>query len=93
VPLQRELLSSAIGSLTVGGVVAYVTCSPLAAETVEVVRAVLAEHPDAEVLDTATVLSTVAPSLSNAGRGSAVQLYPHRHHTDAMFIQLIRRTR
>ncbi len=93
VPLQRELLSSAIGSLTVGGVVAYVTCSPLAAETVEVVDAVLTEHSDAEILDTATVLSTVAPSLSNAGRGSAVQLYPHRHHTDAMFIQLIRRTR
>ena len=93
VPLQRELLSGAIGSLTVGGVVAYVTCSPLAAETTEVVAASLAEHPEAETVDTATILTTVAPSILNAQRGSAVQLYPHRHHTDAMFIQLIRRTR
>jgi len=93
VPLQRELLSAAIGSLTVGGVVAYVTCSPLAAETVDIITAVLSEHPEAQTIDTATILSTVAPSLTNAERGSAVQLYPHRHHTDAMFIQLIRRTR
>ena len=93
VPLQRELLSAAIGSLTVGGVVAYVTCSPLAAETVDIITAVLSEHPEAQTLDPATILSTVAPSLTNAERGSAVQLYPHRHHTDAMFIQLIRRTR
>jgi 16S rRNA (cytosine967-C5)-methyltransferase len=93
VPLQRELLVAAIGSLTIGGVVAYVTCSPLAAETVDVVTAVLAERPDADALDTSTILSAVVPSLVNAQRGRAVQLYPHRHHTDAMFIQLIRRTR
>ncbi len=93
VPLQRELLSGAIGSLTIGGVVAYVTCSPLTAETVDVVDAVLAQHPEADTVDTATVLETVAPSIVDVKRGSAVQLYPHRHHTDAMFIQLIRRTR
>lgn len=91
VPLQRELLSAAVGSLKVGGVVAYVTCSPLIEETVDVVDAVLALHPDVEALDTAAILSAVAPGLSNIARGSAVQLYPHRHHTDAMFIQLLRR--
>jgi 16S rRNA (cytosine967-C5)-methyltransferase len=73
--------------------VAYVTCSPLAEETVDVVTTALAECPDAEALDTSTILSAVVPSLLNAQRGRAVQLYPHRHHTDAMFIQLIRRTR
>jgi 16S rRNA (cytosine967-C5)-methyltransferase len=93
VPLQRELLSAALGSLTVGGVVAYVTCSPLTAETVDVVDAVLAEHPEAEVIDTAAILVSIAPQLTDATRGTAVQLYPHRHDTDAMFIQLIRRTR
>jgi len=92
VPLQRELLSAALGSLTVGGVVAYVTCSPLTAETVDVVDAVLAEHPEAEVIDTAAILVSIAPQLTDATRGTAVQLYPHRHDTDAMFIQLIRRT-
>lgn len=93
VPLQRELLAAALGSLTVGGVVAYVTCSPLTEETVNVVDSVLAEHPEAEALDTVATLGSVAPQLSNATRGTAVQLYPHRHDTDAMFIQLIRRTR
>jgi 16S rRNA (cytosine967-C5)-methyltransferase len=93
VPLQRALLSAAIGSLTVGGVVAYVTCSPLTAETVNVVDAVLAEHPESEALDTAATLGSVAPQKTDVKRGPAVQLYPHRHDTDAMFIQLIRRTR
>ncbi len=93
VPLQRELLSAALGSLAVGGVVAYVTCSPLAAETVDVVDAVLSAHPEAEALDTAEILGSIAPQLTEATRGTAVQLYPHRHDTDAMFIQLIRRTR
>lgn len=93
VPLQRELLSAAIGSLTVGGVVAYVTCSPLTEETVGVVDAVLASHPDVEALDTVAALSVVAPTITDIARGSAAQLYPHRHHTDAMFIQLLRRKR
>lgn len=92
-PLQSELLSGAIDALTVGGVVAYVTCSPLTSETEDVVRAVLDKHPEAEAMDTSEVLSRIAPTLTDACRGTAVQLYPHRHHTDAMFIQLIRRTR
>lgn len=89
--LQGELLAAAIGAVAVGGVVAYVTCSPLTAETVDVVERVLSEHPEAEALDTAAVMTTIAPRLVNAQRGTAVQLYPHRHHTDAMFVQLIRR--
>lgn len=93
VPLQKELLEAAISALRVDGVVAYVTCSPLSSETVDVVDAVLADHPEVEALDTEAILRTLAPNLSDSARGTAVQLYPHRHHTDAMFIQLIRRTR
>lgn len=93
VPLQRELLSAALTSVVVGGIVAYVTCSPLTEETVDVVGAVLADHPEVEMLDTPAIVHTVAPRLSEASRGNAVQLYPHRHGTDAMFIQLLRRTR
>lgn len=93
VSLQRELLSAALGAVNVGGIVAYVTCSPLTAETVEVVEWVLSQHPEAETLDTVAVMTQIAPSLADARRGTAVQLYPHRHHTDAMFVQLIRRTR
>ena len=93
VTVQRELLSAALGAVVVGGVVAYVTCSPLTAETVDVVRWVLSHNSDAEAIDTVAVMTRIAPSLTGAARGTAVQLYPHRHHTDAMFVQLIRRTR
>jgi 16S rRNA (cytosine967-C5)-methyltransferase len=93
VTVQRELLSAALGAVVVGGVVAYVTCSPLTAETVDVVRWVLSYNSDAEAIDTVAVMTRIAPSLTGAARGTAVQLYPHRHHTDAMFVQLIRRTR
>ena len=93
VPLQRSLLSAALGAVRVGGHVAYVTCSPHPAETTEVIDAVLAEHPEAERIDTAPIIEKIAPGLADARRGTAAQLYPHRHDTDAMFIQLIRRTR
>jgi len=93
VPLQRSLLTAALDAVAVGGHVAYVTCSPHSAETTEVIDAVLAEHPEAKRVDTASVLERIAPSLEDMRRGTAVQLYPHRHDTDAMFIQMIRRTR
>ncbi|HHV22814.1 MAG TPA: RsmB/NOP family class I SAM-dependent RNA methyltransferase [Propionibacterium sp.] len=48
IPLQRQLLSSALDSARPGGVVAYVTCSPHRSETVEVVEDVLAERHDVE---------------------------------------------
>lgn len=92
VTIQRELLEAALDALVVGGVVAYVTCSPLTAETVEVVDWAMARHSDCELVDTESILRSVAPTLQDSRRGTAVQLYPHRHHTDAMFIQLIRRT-
>ncbi|WP_051215257.1 RsmB/NOP family class I SAM-dependent RNA methyltransferase [Granulicoccus phenolivorans] len=46
VPLQRALLRAALDAAAPGGVVAYVTCSPVAAETTEVVEHVLAERPE-----------------------------------------------
>ena len=47
VPLQKALLSSALDSVRPGGVVLYATCSPVLAETSEVVSAVLAARDDA----------------------------------------------
>ncbi|MBC9225217.1 rRNA cytosine-C5-methyltransferase [Aeromicrobium sp. 636] len=46
VTLQRELLGRAVDLVRPGGVVGYATCSPLLAETREVVDAVLADRPD-----------------------------------------------
>ncbi len=84
VPLQHELLASAIAAALPGGVIAYVTCSPHRRETVEVVEAA----EGIELLDAPAVL----PQLADAARGPYLQLWPHRHGTDAMFLALMRRT-
>lgn len=91
--LQRELLASALEATRVGGVVAYVTCSPHVAETRVVVEDALRRRKDVELLDAAAVVREVAahepPGL---GDGPLVQLWPHAHGTDAMFLALLRRT-
>ncbi|MEV6283646.1 transcription antitermination factor NusB [Kribbella sp. NPDC051770] len=87
-PLQEALLAAAITSVRPGGVVAYVTCSPHPSETRGVVDAVLARRPDA-VLEDARALFPGVPSL---GDGPDVQLWPHLHGTDAMYLALIRRS-
>lgn len=85
--LQLRLLDSAITSVRSGGVVAYVTCSPHAAETRSVVDSVLGERGDASLLDARPLF----PGLPSLGEGPDVQLWPHRHGTDAMYLALIRR--
>ena len=85
-PLQRGLLSAALRSTRPGGLVAYVTCSPHLAETVEVVTAVLRTLGDVQVLDARPAFADI-PHL---GEGPFVQLWPHRHGTDAMFCALLR---
>ena len=90
--LQRELLAGALDAARVGGVVAYVTCSPHLAETVFAVDDVLRRRSDVERLDARAVLVQVAPLLdAQLGPGPLVQLWPHRHGTDGMFRALLRR--
>ena len=85
--LQGELLDSAVRLLRPGGVLAYVTCSPHLAETVVPVLDVLRRHPDLEQLDARPLL----PGVPQLGDGPAVQLWPHRHGTDAMHLAVLRR--
>lgn len=91
--LQRELLASALDAVRPGGVVAYVTCSPHLAETRFVVSDVVKKRADVELLDAATHLvdGTGSP-LPRTGAAPYVQLWPHLHGTDAMFLALLRRT-
>jgi len=91
VELQGRLLDAAIAALAPGGLLAYVTCSPHPAETREVVAAALARHPDLEALDTRAVAAGIATGDLGDGVGPALQLWPHRHGSDAMFIQLLTR--
>jgi 16S rRNA (cytosine967-C5)-methyltransferase len=85
--LQGELLDSAVTLLRPGGVLAYVTCSPHLAETVVPVADVLRRTPDLEQLDARPLL----PGVPALGDGPSVQLWPHRHGTDAMYFSLLRR--
>ncbi|KJL39669.1 MULTISPECIES: RsmB/NOP family class I SAM-dependent RNA methyltransferase [Microbacterium] len=94
--LQRELLSTAVGALKPGGVVAYVTCSPHLAETSGVVADIRREWGAAleeiSARDVITSLSDADPGLPPQSDGSGrAQLWPHRHNTDAMSISLLRR--
>ena len=92
VELQRALLRNGLRSLAPGGFLAYVTCSPVVEETTEVVADVLAQTEGFSALDTPDIMGSVArTTLQGHRRGTAAQLWTHRHGTDAMFVQLIRR--
>ena len=86
--LQRELLDSAISVADIGGVIAYVTCSPHIAETrVQVIDA-LKRHSNIRQIPVQEYLPT---NLEGAVVGDAMQLWTHRHGTDAMFMALFER--
>jgi 16S rRNA (cytosine967-C5)-methyltransferase len=87
--LQAKLLSSALAALRPGGLLAYVTCSPHAAETKAIVASVLRKIDAVERVDTATVLQRIVKEALDLPEATHVQLWPHRHGTDAMFIQLL----
>jgi len=84
--LQRELLASAIALTRPGGVVLYATCSPHLVETVGVVSDALRRYP-VTALDARILFEPV----DNLGPGPYVQLWPHRHQTDAMFAAALRK--
>ena len=90
VPLQRALLTSALESVRPGGVVLYATCSPVVAETAGVVQEVLAGRGDVRLEDAAPLVPEATDAASPHLEG-AVQLWPHRHGTDAMVLALLRR--
>jgi 16S rRNA (cytosine967-C5)-methyltransferase len=84
VGLQRELLASAARLVRTGGVIGYVTCSPHLSETVGVVSRA---DPSLAPIDARPLL----PGVPLLGDGPTVQLWPHRHGTDGMFLALLRK--
>jgi 16S rRNA (cytosine967-C5)-methyltransferase len=88
--LQRSLLGSALDLVRPGGVVLYATCSPVLAETEGIVSSLLQGRSDVALEDATTLLPGV-PNCAGPLPGT-VQLWPHRHGTDAMFMALFRRT-
>jgi 16S rRNA (cytosine967-C5)-methyltransferase len=76
--LQGQLIDAALRLVRPGGLVAYVTCSPHPGETIDVVAG-------RDLADARPAFAGV-PAL---GGGPTVQLWPHRHGTDAMFCALL----
>ena len=84
--LQEELLTSAIALAKPGGVVVYSTCSPDVRETRGIVDKVLAAG-DVEELNA----HEFTCGMDNIGDHPSVQMWPHRHGTDAMFFAVLRK--
>ncbi|MDQ1716907.1 MAG: rRNA (cytosine967-C5)-methyltransferase, partial [Pseudonocardiales bacterium] len=89
VVLQRDLLDAAARVVRPGGVIGYVTCSPHLAETRGQISRFLADREDFELLDARPAF----PGVTRLDDSGMVQLWPHRHGTDAMFFAALRRTR
>ena len=89
VMLQRQLVRAAIDLVRPGGVVLYATCSPVISETSTVVTSVKGARTDVELADLGPQFAAV-PRCEGPVPGS-IQLWPHRHGTDAMFMALFRR--
>lgn len=83
--LQRQLLAAAIRLTRPGGVVLYATCSPHLVETTGVVADAVRRLP-VTALDTRELFEPA----TDTGDGLSVQLWPHRHGTDAMFAAALR---
>jgi 16S rRNA (cytosine967-C5)-methyltransferase len=77
--LQGDLLAAAIAACRPGGVVGYVTCSPHRAETRDIVAAALATGRVSEI-------PLADPLTGASGVGPGLQMWPHRHGTDAMYV-------
>ena len=84
---QRSLLATAIDSTRSGGVVGYVTCSPHRRETTDLIHTTIATRDDVELVPA----TELPPELADAVTDGTVQLWPHRHGTDAMFAAYLRR--
>lgn len=91
--LQGELFDSAFAALAPGGILAYVTCSPHTAETHGTLGAALrrAGASAVQLATRAIVAGLSRHPLDLAGDAETVQLWPHRHGTDAMFIALVQK--
>lgn len=91
-PLQRGLLREALKAVRIGGVVGYATCSPHLAETRVVVEDVLKGRGGPAAAAEWVDARPLMPGVPALGDGPDVQLWPHLHGTDAMYLALLRRT-
>lgn len=84
--LQFELLESATNLVRPGGVIVYSTCSPDLRETRAIVDRGVSELGLEELN-----AQEFACGMTDLGEHKSVQMWPHRHGTDAMFFAVLRK--
>lgn len=87
--LQTELLDNALNLVRPGGIVLYSTCSPHLAET-ELIAGAAADNHDVELIDLPE-LAAAEIGLPRHSKKPFLQLWTHKHGTDAMFMAAFRR--
>ncbi|PKQ14492.1 MAG: hypothetical protein CVT68_11595, partial [Actinobacteria bacterium HGW-Actinobacteria-8] len=83
--LQARLLSHAATLLAPGGVIAYVTCSPVLSETTGVVSGSGLRLLDAR----AAVAEVTGTGVDRWGTDADVQMWTHLHGTDSMYLAML----
>jgi 16S rRNA (cytosine967-C5)-methyltransferase len=94
---QEATLERAVGLLKPGGRIAYVTCSVLAEENGDQVRAFAGRHPDFSVEKPANVVNLLGERAYLFGRAVLISdegllMTPRRTDTDGFFVSLLRRS-
>jgi 16S rRNA (cytosine967-C5)-methyltransferase len=94
---QAEVLERAVGLVKPGGRIAYITCSVLAEENGEQVKAFVGRHPEFSVVppeQTASVLWDKAEAFGEAALQSAEGwlMTPRRTGTDGFFVSVLKKT-
>jgi 16S rRNA (cytosine967-C5)-methyltransferase len=84
--LQLELLEAAVAAVRAGGHVLYSVCTWTRAETDGVMDALLARHPELEPAPLA-----VPGATEPAEAPVRLQLWPHRHGGDGIFLARVRK--
>ena len=85
--LQFELAAHAINLLPEGGIFAYATCSPHIAEASSQCATIERKLPVVKI----DVTEFMPNNLTGGVKNGYMQLWPHRHETDAMFLALYRK--
>lgn len=88
---QLAILVDAAGEVRAGGVLVYATCSVLPVENGQVVQAFLQERSDFVAEPLAPILAEQGIEGTGADTGvGMLQMDPHRHGTDGLFVARLR---
>ncbi|MBY0268405.1 MAG: RsmB/NOP family class I SAM-dependent RNA methyltransferase [Burkholderiales bacterium] len=85
---QTAILKAAARLVKPGGRLVYATCSLLAAENQDIIRAFLEAHPEFKALDCGELLRRQDINLDV---GAQLQLWTHIHNTDGFFAAAMER--